>query len=159
MPTETTASLLVGPLDTRWGERVFDPDHVLLLREGFRATWSVTPVAHDAQAAPSFIRPESPDQLLAAGVLGFAALVNPDLLDGSGHLRDAVRREPDGVTVAPVDPDLAGRVFAWSSEFLDRLVTVLSGSSIGDAELALAASHGIRVAVAGDPTGATGGAR
>jgi hypothetical protein len=150
MPTETTASLLLGPLDTRWGASVFGPDHVLLLREGFRATWTVTRIDPDTETAPSFLRPESPDHLLAAGVLGFAALVVPDLVDGSPHLRDAVAREPDGVSVRPVDLDLARRVFAWSSELVDGLVTVLPGSSIGEDELALAASHGLRVAVAAD---------
>lgn len=159
MPTETTASLLIGPLDTHGGASVFGPDHVLLLREGGRATWTVTPIAPDVQPARSFIRPESPDHLLAVGLLGFAALVIPDLVDGSPQLRGAVRREPDGVTISPVDLELARRVFAWSSELIDGLVTVLSGSSIGDDQLTLAASHGLRVAIAQDPASATGGAR
>lgn len=80
-----------------------------------------------------------------------AALVVPDLVDGSPQLRDAVGRELDGVSVRPIDLDLARRVFAWSSELVDGLVTVLPGSSISDGELALAASHGLRVAVADDP--------
>lgn len=133
---------------SRTSASVFGPDHVLLLREGFRATWTVTRI--DPDTAPSFIRPESPDHLLAAGVLGFAALVVPDLVDGPPHLRDVVGRELDGVSVRPIDLDLSGLVFAWSSELVHGLVTVLPGSSIGDEELALAASHGVRVAVADD---------
>lgn len=142
MPTETTATLLIGPLDTTWGASVFNPDHLLLLREGFRATWTVAPATPDAHVARSFIRPESPDHLLASGVLGFAAVVIPDLVDGAAHLRGAVERAPDGVSIGRVDLELARRVFACSSELVDGLVTVLPGSSIGDDELALASSHG-----------------
>lgn len=159
MPTETTATLLIGPLDTRWGAPVFAPDHVLQLREGFRATWTVASIAPVVQLAFSAIRPASPENLLAAGVLGFAALVFPDLLDGSPPLRDAVRREPDGVSVDAVDLELARRVFAWSSELVDGLVTVLPGSSIGDDELALARSHGLRVAIVEDSAAPAGGGR
>jgi hypothetical protein len=129
---------------------VFGPDHVLLLPEGFRATWTVTRIDPDTETAPAFVRAESPEHLLATGVLGFAALVVPDLVDGSPPLRDAVERQLDGVSIRPVDLDLARRVFAWSSELVDGLVTVLPGSSIGKGELALAASHALRVAVADD---------
>ena len=158
MPTETTASLLIGPLDTHWGASVFGPDHVLLLREGSRATWVLTSLAPDRPASPAFIRPASPDHILAAGILGFASLVVPHLLDGAPQLGAAVEQEPDGVAVGEVSVDLARRVFAWSSEWIDGLGTVLAGSSIGVDELRLAASHGLRLAVAEQAT-AAGGAR
>lgn len=157
MPTETTATLLVGPLDTRWGAGVFAPDHALQLREGSKATWTVASIAPVVQLPFSVIRPASPENLLAVGLLGFAALVAPDLLDGSTELRDVVHREPDGVSVDELDPELARRVFAWSSDLVDGLVTVLSGSSITDEELALAKTHGLRIAIADDRSSAAGG--
>lgn len=157
MPTETTASLLIGPLDTHWGASVFGPDHVLLLREGFRATWVLTSLAPDRPGSHAFIRPASADHLLAAGLLGFAAVV-PHLIDGSPQLGAAVRRQPDGASVGLGDRDLARRVLAWTCERIDGLVTVLPGSSVGDDELQLSAAHGLRIATA-DVGAATGGAR
>jgi hypothetical protein len=51
--------------------------------------------------------------------------------------------------IGTLDTQWGARVLA-SSELVDGLVTVLPGSSIGEEELALAASHGLRVAVAAD---------
>lgn len=152
MPTETTATIAIGPLDTHWGGSVFGPDHLLRLREGSRATWVATPLSPAEPTGSSFIRPTSTDHLLAAGVLGFAALVAPDLVDGAPELRAAVRRQPDGVEVGPVDADLARRVFAWASELVDGVVTVLPGASIRVEELQLAGRHGLRIAVPVDPS-------
>jgi hypothetical protein len=159
MPTETTATIAIGPLDTQWGASVFGPDHLLQLREGSRATWVVTPLSGEVPGERSFIRPTTPDHLLAAGLLGFVALVVPDLVDGAPELRAVVRRVPDGVEVDPVDDPLARRVFAWASELVDGLVTVLPVASVRAEELELAAGYGLRIALPVDRHELAGGAR
>ena len=153
MPSEITASILVGPVrpESTHGQpaglpglRFFAPQHVLVLMENTRATWIMQrcpnlqrPERHQA------IRPAAPRHLLAAAVLGYTALVAPEAIGSSPRLAaitelDAARRS---VEVGKIDDDLAQRIYAVCGEHVFAAVTRLPGSTITERELRLAAAR------------------
>ena len=162
MPTEVTATVFIGPLhvNSYHGEpngdrRLFCPSHMLVLMEGSRATWMVQacPVVGQAKPARARIRPASPRRLLAAALLGYAALIRPDLVDGSARLRAAAECDPArrDVRILPLEDDLADHVFEVCAPEFYGLLTTLPGSSIGDRDLHQAAEHGLETAVPAQP--------
>ncbi|ORW08030.1 hypothetical protein [Mycolicibacter longobardus] len=118
MPTEVTATVVIGPIDANsyhgqpHGDRkLFCPSHMLVLIEGSRPTWIVQPCPLMGRGQPSRarIRPSDPRHLLPAALLGYAALTRPELLNGSDRLRAVVELDPTGsdVRILPLDDDLA----------------------------------------------------
>jgi hypothetical protein len=151
MPTETTASLLAGPSDSFFGGDVFNPTAVALLREGFRATWALHPTTVDAPFRAATIRPESPDHLLAVGLLGYAIVELPQVIANDDPLMQLVQREDGALLVKRLDRRVARRVFARLGEFISGAITVLPGCTTTDAELAMAETAGFLVAEASRP--------
>ncbi len=162
MPTEVTATVFVGPLhvNSYHGEpaedrRLFCPSHMLVLMEGSRATWMVQacPLVGHAKPARARIRPATPQRLLAAALLGYAALIRPEIIDGSARLRAAVELDPRlrDVRVLPLDEDLADHVFGVCAPEVYGLLTTLPGSSIYDRDLHKAAEYGWQIAMPAKP--------
>jgi hypothetical protein len=162
MPTEFTAGLVIGPIDANsyhgqpnGGRKLFCPSHVLTLMEGARATWMVQACPPVGQGKPSHarIRPSDPARLLAAALLGYAALTRRELVNGWASLRAAVEldRVRGDVRVLPLDDNLADLVFEVCGPEMYGLLTTLPGSSIGDRELHLAAAQGLEVAAGARP--------
>jgi hypothetical protein len=161
MPSEVTATIMIGPIadDSRHGRpthgpagTLFCPSHVLTLMEGSRATWIVQRCPEWCRPSPARrIQPASPEHLLAAAVLGYAALSVPEMLRGSQKLRDAVAAGDCGhvVRLERVDARLAAEVFTQSGRHMYGIATVLPGSTITGAELRAAAAAGIQIAVPG----------
>lgn len=157
MSTEVTASIMIGPLapNSTHGQplgdrRHFAPSHVMTLMEGHRATWVVQECPHLHRPAHArFIRPASPQHLLAAAVLGYTALVRPAALKTSDRLRNAVEREMRNgdLRVLKIDDEQAEAIFANCSQYVYGLVTVLPECTINDDEVRMAADHGMQVAV------------
>jgi len=159
MPTEVTASLMIGPVspDSTHGRpapapagKWFCPSHVMVLMEGARATWVLPQCPFLGRPTlASRIYPHSPKHLLATAVLGYTALTVPGALNRSGRLRNVI--EPmtpgGGLRVGPIDRELATHVFAACAELVHGVITVLPGSSITDGELRIAAQWGLRVAI------------
>lgn len=161
VPTEMTASLLIGPVETWWGAQVFNPSTVALLREGFRAAWTLYPLV-DEGARGTFVRPETADYLLAVGLLGYVAVELPEILAGDGSLSRLVKRDDGCLTIAALDSRSAGRIFTRFGEFVSGVVTVLDGCSIGEHGLLMAAQAGFTEATARSSSGTRpgrGGAR
>ena len=159
MPTEVTATVLIGSLEANsyhgepTGERrLFCPSHMLVLMEGSRATWLVQacPLVGPGNPGRARIRPASPQRLVAAALLGYAALVNPTSVSGDARLSAAVHRDPTraDVRVAPLDADLAEHVFEVCGAQVYGLLTTLAGSSITASEVQQAAAHGLETAAA-----------
>jgi hypothetical protein len=158
MATEVTATISIGPLadNSNHGRpiygptrKLFCPSHVLVLMEGARAAWIVQRCPELRRPTPtSRILPASPQHLLAAAILGYAALTTPRVIDGSDRLRLAVEPGSCGhvLRLKPIDDGLASEVFATCGEVLYGMVTVLPGSSISDAQLRAAAATGMQVA-------------
>jgi hypothetical protein len=162
MPTEVTATVLIGPIDVNSyhgqlnGDRKLScPSHILGLLEGSRATWIVQPCPLIGRAQPSRarIRPSDPHRLLPAALLGYAALTQPELVNGSDRLRAAVEldRTRSDVRILPLDDDLGDHVFDVCAPAVYGLLTTLPGSSIFGRDLHLAAAHGLQVAASGTP--------
>jgi hypothetical protein len=161
MPTEVTATIMIGPIadDSHHGqptghpsERLFCPSHVLTLMEGSRAVWIVQRCPEWRRPSPARrIQPASPDHLLAAAVLGYAALCVPTMLSRSPKLRDAVAAGScrHRVLLDRIDAGLAHEVFAECGRHIYGIATVLPGSTITDDELRAAAAAGIQIAVPG----------
>ncbi|TSD99786.1 hypothetical protein FOS14_11090 [Skermania sp. ID1734] len=159
MPTEVTASLMIGPITAdsyhgtaTWGSgKWFCPSHTLLLMEGSRPSWVVQPIQFTGRPAPAFrIDPSSREHLLAAGVLGYVALTAPHALDLTPRLQGTVAQASGdkGLRIGRINRDLAADVFTVCEEFVDGVVTVMPGSTITAEELDIAACHGLRVAAA-----------
>ena len=163
MPTEVTANIMIGAVSNSSHHgapssgatgKLFCPSHILVLMEGTRATWvvqrcpSVGRPTHGPQTRR--ICPSSPDHLLAAAVLGYTAMTQPDAVSASAELRDAVIEDAStgDVRIVPLDRDLASQVFDTCSAYVYAMVTALPGSSINDDELRLAADAGMQIAVA-----------
>lgn len=165
MPTEVTASVLIGPLsaDSVHGTsesvasaKAFCPSHVLTLMEGSRATWVMQRCPELGQPNPTwFIRPSAPEHLLAAVVLGYVALISPDAIRGSDALRGAVVVVADKseVQILPLTDALAAEVFAVCGRHVYGLATTLPGSTIRDDELRAASDSGFLVSVVGGRDG------
>ena len=159
MSTEVTAAMMIGPTvpNSTHGQpsgdrRFFAPSHVLTLMEGHRAVWTVQECPSLGRPAPTrLIRPASPRNLLAAAVLGYTALVRPEVVEASDRLSDAVTPEPQGrgVRTQPIDDDLAAYVFDFCHEYTYGLITVLPESSIDGDELRMATAHDMQVAMSG----------
>lgn len=161
MPKEVTATIMIGPIAERSNHgqpghgadgRLFCPRHVLTLMEGTRAAWMLQCVPSLRRPCPTRrILPASPQHLLAAALLGYAALTVPELINGSNKLRRAV--EPGAcraiLRTLPIDDDLASAVFAECGPHVYGIVTALPGSAITTGELAAAAAAGMPVAVPG----------
>ena len=87
MPSDVTATIMMGPIAANSSHgrpihgpagKVFCPSHVLTLMEGFRATWIVQRCPELGRPIPTRrIQPASPEHLLAAALLGYAALCTP----------------------------------------------------------------------------------
>ena len=161
MPTEITASIMIGPVavNSTHGQssltpmgQWFCPSHVMVLMEGSRATWVVQECPSLGQPTPAHrIHPASPEHLLAAAMLGYLALVKPDVVQSSESLGGAVALASGSRTlhVSPLDPDLAAKVFAACNGHIYGAVTTLPGSTITDDQLQIATANGLLVAVAG----------
>ena len=158
MPTEVTASVMIGPVraDSIHGQpshgtdRLFAPSHIMVLMEGHRAVWILQRCPNLSRPAMTLrIRPSSPDHLLASGVLGYVALTMPRLIRNAADLRDLAELDNrrGEVRIHPLDRATTRRVFAHCSEHTYGLVTVLPGSSIAEGELQIAADAGMRTAL------------
>jgi len=148
MPTETTASLLVGASrDTSWLADGFRPDHLLLLNEGSRAWWTIHPTAESEPAACRvIIRPASPENLLAAGLLGFLALAAPAALAANPRLQDLVTVEDDNVTIRPVCRHRSDEAIALFASAAGGVLTLMPGTSVRPSEVRGAQRRGLTVA-------------
>lgn len=161
MPTEVTAAIMIGPITAQSNHgrpghgpagKLFCPSHVLTLMEGSRATWIVQRCPEwDRPSTARRIQPASPEHLLAAALLGYAALNVPGMLSGSPTLRDALTEGHcrHVVRVDRVDAELAAEVFAVCGAHLCGIATVLPGSTITDTELRAVAAAGLQIAVPG----------
>ena len=161
MPTEVTAAIMIGPITAQSNHgrpghgpagKLFCPSHVLTLMEGSRATWIVQRCPEwDRRSAARRIQPASPENLLAAALLGYAALRTRGMLSGSPTLLDAVTEGNcrHVLRVGRVDAALAAEVFAVCGAHMFGMATVLPGSTITDTELRAAAAAGIQIAVPG----------
>ena len=161
MPTEVTAAIMIGPIAAQSNHgrpidgpagKLFCPSHVLTLMEGSRATWIVQRCPEWDRPSPARrIQPASPAHLLAAALLGYAALGTRGMLRGSQTLRDAVTEGNcrHVVRVDRVDAELAAEVFAVCGAHMYGIATVLPSSTITDTELRAAAAAGIQIAVPG----------
>lgn len=157
MPTEVTATVLIGPVraNSHHGQpngdrKLFCPSHMLMLLEGSRATWvvqSCTPVG-GGQPGHVRIRPSDSHRLLAAALLGYAVLTQPELVNGSARLRAAVQvdRTRRDIRILPLDDDLGDHVFDVCAPEIWGLLTTLPGSSVHGRDVDLAAAHGLHVA-------------
>lgn len=161
MPTEVTATIMIGPIADEShhgrpdgaGGRLFCPRHVLTLMEGTRAAWILQCFpALRRPCPPRRILPSSPAHLLASAVLAYTAFAVPEVITASARLRDAVVHVPvperrSRITrVMRLDDELAATVFAECGEHVYGLITVLPGSSITDDQLHPAADAGWLVA-------------
>jgi hypothetical protein len=162
MPTEVTATVFIGPIESNShhgqpnGDRqLFCPSHVLVLMEGSRATWMVQacPLVGQGKPARARIRPSDPARLFAAALLGYAALTLPELVNASARLRAVVELDPArrDVRILPLDGDLADHVFEVCAPEVYGLLTTLSGSSISDRDLHQAAEYGWQIAMPAKP--------
>jgi len=162
MPTEVTATVVIGPIDGNsyhgqpHGDRkLFCPSHILVLTEGSRATWIVQPCPLEGQGKISRarIRPSDPNRLLPAALLGYAVLTQPELVNSSDRLRAAVEldRARSDVRILPLDDDLGDHVLDLCAPEVYGLATTLPGSSICGRDLHLAAAHGLHVTASGMP--------
>lgn len=157
MSTEVTAAMMIGPTVPNsthgkpWGDRrFFAPSHTLTLMEGHRAVWTVQDFPSLRKPAITrFVRPASPQHLLAAAVLGYTALVRPEVVATSDRLRDAVVLDAKATSVSTslIDDDLAGHVFDFCSEYVYGLVTVLPESTVKGDELQMSAARGMQIAL------------
>lgn len=157
MSTEVTAVMMIGPTVANsthgqpWGDRrFFAPSQVLTLMEGHRAVWTVQEFPSLGRPAPTrFIRPTSPQHLLAAAVLGYTALVRPEVVAASDRLRDAAVSDANArsVSTSLIDDDLADYVFDFCSEYVYGLITVLPESTVKLDELRMSAARGMQVAL------------
>lgn len=156
MSTEVTAVMMIGPTVANsthgqpWGDRrFFAPSQVLTLMEGHRAVWTVQEFPSLRRLAPTrFIRPASPGYLLAAAVLGYTALVRPEVVASSDRLLNAVELDAGAKSISTplIDDDFAGHVFDFCSQHVYGLVTVLPESTVHRDELRMAAARGMQVA-------------
>ena len=161
MSAEVTASILIGPIrkgSTHGtpsglpGGRLFAPSHVLVLMENSRATWLVQRCPELQGATPAQrIRPSSPAHLLAAAMLGYTALVQPDALDAAWRLRALITRDPEdrSLSIAPIDDDTAAHIYDYCSTHVYGVVTRLPQSTIQTDELRMAAATGMQIATPG----------
>ncbi|MEJ6538444.1 MAG: hypothetical protein QNL98_14585 [Mycobacterium sp.] len=161
MPTEVTASVLIGPLsadsvhgrsESAASTKAFCPSHVLTLMEGARATWVMQRCPELGHPIPTwFIRPSVPEHLLGAVVLGYVALISPEAIQSSDALRGAVVVDTDKseVRILPLTDALAAEVFAVCGRHVYGLVTRLQGSTVCDYELRAAADSGFLVSAVG----------
>lgn len=161
MPSEVTVSIMIGPITDHSNHgrpthdpagRLFCPSHMLTLLEGSRATWIVQRCPEwDRASRGRRIQPASPEHLLAAALLGYAALSVPGMLSGSQALRNAVAADQcrHVLGVGHVDAALAAEVFAVCGRHMYGIATVLPGSTITDKELRAAASAGLQIAMPG----------
>ncbi|HRD10794.1 MAG TPA: hypothetical protein PLI79_02925 [Mycobacterium sp.] len=123
---------------------------MLVLVEGSRATWMVQecPIMGQGKPTRARIRPSSPARLLAAALLGYGALTQPDLVKGSDTLRNAVEvdRRRDEVRILPLEDELADHVIDVCSSAVYGVLTTMPGSSIRDRDLQMGAAHGLVIA-------------
>jgi hypothetical protein len=106
--TETTATILVGPMEQHCSGPRFQARHLLILREGFRATWQVIPVdprearraLHQRRdhrgGAWATARPDAPHHLLAHGLLAFLAEIEPSMVLTHEHLAGLITASEGG---------------------------------------------------------------
>ena len=133
MPTETTATMLIGQLQPFMSTpSVFRAQHLLLLEEGFRATWRIIPLDGTDHADQTFGRPNGPQHLLAHGLLAYMAASAPDLLAGGSPLARLISKSSRGAGWSTNVPDeaSAGHIARALPRLTQVVLTVLPGSSV-----------------------------
>jgi hypothetical protein len=120
--------------------------------EGSRATWVMQRCPELGQPIPTwFIRPSAPEHLLEAVVLGYVALISPEVIQSSDALRGAVVVDTDKseVRILPLTDAFAAEVVAVCGRHVYGLVTRLPGSTVCDDELRAASDSGFLVSAVG----------
>lgn len=152
MPTETTATLLLGPVTRVMGagHGTMRAQTLLTLDEGSRASWRITELTDGTPGACS--HPDAPEQLLAHGLLGyiasraaddFALAENKDLgpLVSAGERSRTFRTRTTDATPAALAKTLG--------QGTAIVATILAGSTLQREEVERLAAMGVRIHLAG----------
>jgi len=126
------------------------PNCSLYLYEGDRAAWDAHRVGSRRGGHLATVLPQSPEALLAAGLLGSAV---PDDLCGYPNLERLVTRRGSRVTVAPLSDDDAAAVYAWAAAVRSGVLLLLPGSAIDTGQVEQARAAGMNLELAVVPVG------
>jgi hypothetical protein len=127
----------------------FQVNDVLILNERGRPTWVASEVHWAAEGCrPQVIIPESPNFLLAAGMLGFLQRALPD--EVAAHERPGpLRLTSDGegrVTIPDLDETAARAVFTVFGSFAQAVLVTFAGRALSIEEIRLAIESGVHLA-------------
>ncbi|MGY1601673.1 hypothetical protein [Geodermatophilus sp. SYSU D00815] len=146
MPRSTTATVLVGPTDPR--DFYGDPlraRHLLTLTTNSRATWTVHALSPEERpAVPAWFDAESPDHLLAQGMLAFLHVVVPETLAERPDLRALVvpAQQRHGV-IAAMHGRQAYDVAGLFGEVAQAVVTTLDACCVTVEQVRAAQAAGV----------------
>lgn len=119
------------------GRRAF----VLHLNEGSRACWEVFGVHQPRRL--SHILSGSPEDVLAAGLLGLLALRAPAALAGDPVLAGAADLTTDGIRVHQLSPAEQEAVFLTAARIIEVDLTLFPGSCLDRAQMHAAQRAGV----------------
>jgi hypothetical protein len=151
VPRQTTATLLVGPTEPAdfYGNPL-RARHLLTLTTNFRATWTVHSLSTDERpAAPASLDAESPEYLLAQGMLAFLWVVVPESLVDRDDLRALIGPAQQGHgVIAPLTRPQADDVAALFGEWAQAVVTTLDSCCVTHDQIRAARAAGVALMAA-----------
>ncbi|MGY1703541.1 hypothetical protein ACI79C_03130 [Geodermatophilus sp. SYSU D00697] len=151
MPRQTTATLLVGPTapEDFYGNPL-RARHLLTLTTNSRATWTVHSLVPDQRpAVPVLFDAESPEHLLAQGMLAFLWVVVPESLVDRDDLQSLVTpTERHFGVIVPLPVQQADDVARIFGEWAQAVVTTLDSCCVTRAQIRAAQTAGVALRVA-----------
>ncbi len=151
MPRQTTATLLVGPTDPDdfYGNPL-RARHLLTLTTNFRATWTVHSLSSDERAAvPASFDAQSPEHLLAQGMLAFLWVVVPESLVDRDDLRVLIApNDRQHGVIVPFTPQQAHDVVLLFGQWAQAAVTTLGSCCVTREQIRAAQAAGVALRAA-----------
>lgn len=150
MPTETTATLLIGPVIRLMGEGgTMCAQTILTLDEGSRATWRIVDL--DGRTSAFRSAPDAPENLLAHSLLAFLASRRGDTfhVGSNADLAPLVRRSANGGRLQTrTTPTTANALADTLGRDVAIVALIRPGSTFRPGEVAELAALGVRIELA-----------
>jgi hypothetical protein len=151
VPRQTTATLLVGPTDPAdfYGNSL-RARHLLTLTTNFRATWTVHALsAGERPAVPSSFDAESPEHLLAQGMLAFLWTVVPESLVDRADLGALIAATEHGHgVITPLTQQQGDDVAALFAEWAQAVITTMDSCCVTHDQIRAAQAAGVALRAA-----------
>jgi len=152
MSTQTTATVLIGRLDPWMAGASFRAEHLLVLDEGFRAGWTLVPIASRPPRHSVRSTAKAPDNLLCHALVTYLASTYPESRETVEVLDACSRRVAKRSGLKTDVPDgMVTKVVTAMPDDICVVVTLLRGSTVRREEAERLSELVLKVTILDEP--------